>query len=68
MDGLVGALCRCVGSKDKHVKVEEEPPKRSGIDGMWVGSGDCMNPACLEVEEVGFVTVFKVMSPSGTKV
>ncbi len=28
VDGLVGALCRCVGSKDKHVKVEEEPPTR----------------------------------------
>ncbi len=66
--GLVGALCHCRGSKDKHVKVEEEPPRRSGINGMCVGSGDGMNRACLEVEEVGFVTVFKVMLPSGTEV
>ena len=58
----------CGGSKDKHVKIEEEPPQWIGIDGMCVGSGDGMNPACLEAEEVGFVTVFKVTPPSGTKV
>ncbi len=60
VDGLVGALCHCGGSKDKHVKVKEEPPKQSGIDGMCIGSGDGMNHACLEAEEVGFVMVFKV--------
>ncbi len=64
----MGALCHCGGSKDKLVKIEEEPPQWIGIDGMCVGSGDGMNPACLEVEEVGFVTVFKVTLPNGTKV
>jgi hypothetical protein len=48
VDGLVRALYHCGGSKDKYVKVEEEPPKWSGINGMCVGSGDGMNCACLE--------------------
>ncbi len=57
VDGLVGTFCRCGGSKDKHVKVEEEPPKWFGTDGMCVGSGDGMNRAWLEAEEVRFVGV-----------
>jgi hypothetical protein len=68
VNGLVGALCRSAGSKDMHVKVEKELSKRSGINGMCVGSGDCMTCACLEAEEVGFIPVFKVMLPSGTEV
>jgi hypothetical protein len=48
--------------------MEEEPPKWSGINGMCVGSGDGMNPAYLEVEEVGFVVVFKVTLPIGMEV
>ncbi len=68
VDGLVGVLCCCGWSKDKHVKVEEEPLKWSVIDGMCVGSGDGMNHACLEVEKVGFVMVFHITLPSGTEV
>jgi hypothetical protein len=68
VDGLVGALCRHGGSKDKHVKAEEVPPKQSEINGMCAGSGDGINHACLEAEEVGLVTVFKVTLPSGTEV
>jgi hypothetical protein len=55
LDVLVGALCYRGGSKDKHVKVEEEPPKWSGIDGICVGIGDGMNRECLERGEGSWI-------------
>ena len=55
MDGVVGALLFCRWCKDEHIKVEEEPPKWGGIDGVCVGVGDGEDCVGLETEEVGFV-------------
>ncbi len=43
----MGELGSGGGSKDKHVKVEEEPPEGSGVNGACVGSGDCLDGVVL---------------------
>ena len=59
----------CYGwGKDEHVEVEEEPTKWSGVDGVGVGFRDGMDCVCLELEEIGLVSFFEMLSPSGTEV
>jgi len=48
--------------------VEEEPPKRGGVDGVGVRVGDGIDCVGLETEEVGFVAFFEVSSPRGAEV
>ena len=43
MDGFTGALGNSGGSKDEHIKVEEEPPEGGGVDGECVHGGDCLD-------------------------
>ncbi len=40
MDGFVGVFDGSGGSKDKHIKVEEDPPEGGGVDGEWIWVGD----------------------------
>ncbi len=68
MDGVVGALLFCRWCKDEHIKVEEEPPKWGGIDGVGVSCGDGVDSVGLESEEVGFVALLEVSPPGRTEV
>ena len=68
MDGVVGALLFCRWCKDEHIKVEEEPPKWGGIDGMGVCVGDGVDCVGLKTEEVGFVAFLEVSPPGGSEV
>ncbi len=40
MDGFVVAFGGSGGSKDKHIKVEEDPPEGGGVDGECICIGD----------------------------
>ena len=48
--------------------MEEEPPKRGGVDGVCVGFGDGVDGVGLEAEEVGLVALFEMSSPGGAEV
>ena len=63
MDGVVGSLSCGGWCKDNHVKVEEEPPKWGGINGVGVRVGDGVDRVGLKTEEVGFVAFLEVTSP-----
>jgi hypothetical protein len=39
----MGALVSNIGSKDKHVEVEEEPPEGGAVDGEHIHSCDCLD-------------------------
>jgi hypothetical protein len=44
---LMGALGGGGGSKDEHVKVEEEPLEAVRVNGECVRSGDCLDGVVL---------------------
>ncbi len=68
MDRLMGALGSGGGSKDEHVKLEEEPPEGGGVNGECIHSGDCLDGVVLKAEKVGTVMVFEVAAPCGSEV
>jgi hypothetical protein len=43
MDRFMRALGSGGGSKDKYIKVEEEPPERGGVNGECIHGGDCLD-------------------------
>ncbi len=67
MDGVVGSLSRGGRCQDKHVKVEEEPPKWGGVDGVGLRVGDGEDRVCLKTEDVGFVAFLEVTSTGGRR-